>query len=200
MLFYDDILVYRKSLEGHVQHLQQVFQAMKGYSLVAKNSQCSFSIQQVEYLGHYIFGVRVTTDPQKMEVVAAWPTRKTIKELIWFLGLAGYYRRFVKNYAIIIKPDLGKTFMVETDACINGTGVVLMQGGHLLAYISRALGAKWPQLSVFEKELLTIVHAVQKWVQYLSGQQCIILIDQKILKCFWNGKYQLHSNSSNYPN
>jgi len=150
--------------------------------------------------------------------VQQWPIPSTVKELRSFLGLAGYYRKFVKGYAVITKPltqllkkgefcwgseaeaaflklkqaltsapvlaflDFSKPFVVEIDASATGIGVVLMQAGHPLAFISRALGPKWQQLSVYEKELLAVVHAVQKWEQYLSGRPFIILTDQKSLK------------------
>jgi len=67
--------------------------------------------------------------------------------------------------------------VVETDASATGIGAVLMQSGHPLAFISRALGPKSQQLSIYEKELLAVVHAVQKWEQYLSGHPFTILTD-----------------------
>ena len=79
-------------------------------------------------------------------------------------------------------PDFTKTFVIETDASTHGIGAVLMQEGHPLAYISRSLGPRWQGLSVYEKELLALVFAVQKWQQYLTGQEFVIQTDQKSLK------------------
>ena len=83
---------------------------------------------------------------------------------------------------VLAFPDFSKPFVMETDALATGIGAMLMQVGHPLAFISRALGPKWQQLSVHEKELLAMVHAVQKWEQYLSGQPFVILTDQKSFK------------------
>ena len=79
-------------------------------------------------------------------------------------------------------PDFSKTFVIETDASQRGIGAVLMQDHHPLAFISRALGPRWQKLSVYEKELLAIVFAVQKWEQHVSGNHFIIRTDQKSLK------------------
>lgn len=79
-------------------------------------------------------------------------------------------------------PDFNKPFIVETDASKHGIGAVLMQDKHPLAYISRSLGPRWQKLSVYEKELLAIVFAVQKWEQYLMNSHFIVRTDQKSLK------------------
>lgn len=79
-------------------------------------------------------------------------------------------------------PDFDKQFIVQTYASQKGIGVVLTQDGHPLAFISRSLGPKWQQLSVYEKELLAILFAVQKWEQYLMGSHFLIRDDQKSLK------------------
>lgn len=83
---------------------------------------------------------------------------------------------------VLAVPNFLKTFVVETDASKDGIGTILMQNKHPLAYISRSLGPKWQKLSVYEKELLALVFAVQKWEQYLLGNHFIVRTDQKSLK------------------
>ena len=104
LVFFDDILVYSKSMAEHCEHLQQVLQIMKDNQLYAKKSKCSFAVNQVEYLGHLITEKGVATDPSKIEAMKQWPSPTTIKQLRGFLGLTGYYRRFIKNYAMISQP------------------------------------------------------------------------------------------------
>ena len=104
LVFFDDILVYSKSMEEHCSHLQQVLQVMQDNVLFAKKSKCSFAVSQVEYLGNILSARGVATDPSKVEAMQNWPTPKNIKQLRGFLGLTGYYRRFIKNYALISQP------------------------------------------------------------------------------------------------
>ena len=105
LVFFDDILVYSSSsLQQHVSHLSLVFSVIRDHSLVAKKSKCTFGISRVEYLGHYVSAEGISTDPKKVEVVQKWPTPTTVKELRSFLGLARYYRKFMKGHALIAKP------------------------------------------------------------------------------------------------
>ncbi|GKA63952.1 putative mitochondrial protein [Tanacetum coccineum] len=104
LVFFDDILIYSKNKEEHCKHLALVLQVMQDTTLFAKKNKCSFDVSQVEYLGHIISAQGVSTNPAKIEAMQKWPTPTTIKQLRGFLGLTGYYRRFIKNYAIISQP------------------------------------------------------------------------------------------------
>ena len=87
-----------------MDHLKQVLQVMRDNTLYAKRSKCVFGTGQVEYLGHIISGKGVATDPSKIQAMKDWPVPATIKQLRGFLGLTGYYRRFIKGYALISQP------------------------------------------------------------------------------------------------
>lgn len=104
LVFMDDILVYSPSLETHAEHLELVFQVLQKHQLVAKYSKCTFAQHQLEYLGHIISSHGVATDPAKTQVMLNWPTRSNVTDLRGFLGLTGYYRKFVRNYGLIGKP------------------------------------------------------------------------------------------------
>ncbi|GKA80245.1 retrotransposon-related protein [Tanacetum coccineum] len=104
LVFFDDILIYSGSEGEHWKHLQIVLQTMKEHTLFAKLSKCSFAEQKVEYLGHIISKEGVSTDPSKIQAMKQWPIPQTVKQLRGFLGLTGYYRKFIKNYAWISKP------------------------------------------------------------------------------------------------
>lgn len=95
LIFMDDILVYSPTLEQHLILLQQVFQTLKEHKLLLKRSKCFFGQQQLEYLGHIISGEGVATDPSKILVVQNCPPPTDTKQLRAFLGLAGYYRKFI---------------------------------------------------------------------------------------------------------
>ena len=104
LVFFDDILTYSKDLQEHIEHVRLVLQTMRANELFAKISKCHFGIDKVEYLGHYISGAGVETDPKKIAIIVDWPTPTTKTALRSFLGVTGYYRRFIKGYASICKP------------------------------------------------------------------------------------------------
>ncbi|XP_071704563.1 uncharacterized mitochondrial protein AtMg00860-like [Rutidosis leptorrhynchoides] len=104
LVFFDDILIYSSSLADHVQHLQLVLEVMRSNTLFAKMSKCVFATSRVEYLGHVITAQGVSTESSKIEAIKNWPLPTSLKQLRGFLGLTGYYRRFIRNFAGISQP------------------------------------------------------------------------------------------------
>ena len=104
LVFFDDILIYSSNLSDHVLHLEVVLQTLRDNHFYVKHSKCIFAASCVEYLGHFITNGTVLTDPKKIQAVADWPLPTTVKQLRGFLGLAGYYRRFIKSYGILARP------------------------------------------------------------------------------------------------
>lgn len=87
-----------------MRHLLLVFSTLVSHSLYAKRSKCSFGQSKVEYLGHVINAKGVSTDPNKVRAMEKWLTPRTVKALRGFLGLTGYYRKYVANYGSISRP------------------------------------------------------------------------------------------------
>jgi hypothetical protein len=104
LVFFDDILVYRRTLEDHVQHLSKVLSLLQQDKWQVKLSKCSFAHRQVDYLGHVISEQGVATDPAKIAAIADWPSPVNVKQLRSLLGLASYYRKFVRHLGIISMP------------------------------------------------------------------------------------------------
>ena len=104
LVFFDDILIYSANWSSHLQHIHQVFQVLVHHQLYLKFSKCDFGASQIEYLGHIISIQGVAMDAKKIDCMMNWPTPRNIKDLRGFLGLTGYYRRFIKSYGIIAKP------------------------------------------------------------------------------------------------
>lgn len=104
VVFFDDILIYSKTFEQHLSHLRAVLQLLVADQWQVKLSKCTFAKREIAYLGHVISAEGVSTDSSKISAITEWPTPANVKELRSFLGLAGYYRKFVKFFAIIAKP------------------------------------------------------------------------------------------------
>lgn len=101
LAFIDDILVYSDTLEEHVRLLSQVFDLLDKHSLYLKRSKCKFTQKELTYLGHVISEQGVATDNKHIIAVQRWETPTCAKEVRGFLGLAGYYRWFVRNFGVI---------------------------------------------------------------------------------------------------
>ena len=104
MFFFDDILIYSNTWAEHLLHLRAVFEALQHHALFLKKSKCSFGQPSVGYLGHVISAEGVAMDETKVKAVLSWPVPKTVRAVRGFLGLAGYYRRFIRDYGRLAAP------------------------------------------------------------------------------------------------
>jgi hypothetical protein len=155
--------------------------------------------EEVVYFSHIISKNGVKVDPRKIKAITKWPRPKSVYKFRGFLGLACYYRRFVKNYAhlmapltnilkknsflwneesekcfenlkkimsttlMLVTPDFSKPFIIECDASGFGIRAVLMQDGHRITFERRKLNKKECLHSTYNKEMLSIMHALTKW-------------------------------------
>jgi len=192
-------LIYSKTWDEHLQHLLIVFKILRANRLYVRREKCSFAQEEVIYLGHIIGRQGVRMDPEKVSAMRDWPIPRSIKALRGFLGLTGYYRKFIHQYGSIARaltqllkkdsfqwcieaevaflqlkeamtqapvlalPDFSKKIIIECDASGVGIGAVLMQEKQPIAYFSKALHGRNLNLSTYEKEMLALVAAVQKW-------------------------------------
>ena len=104
LIFLDDILIFSESFEEHLNRLEAVFSRLRQHGLKLKASKCEFFKDRVRYLGHVVSQSGVETDPDKISALTEWPIPDNVKALMSFLGFTGYYRRFIKDYAKIVKP------------------------------------------------------------------------------------------------
>jgi len=121
VVFIDDILIYSRSIEEHEQHLRVILNKLWAHELYAKFSKCEFWLQEVAFLGHIITVEGVKVDPENVKVVLEWKQPTNVTEIRSFLGLAGYYRRFIEGFSKIARPmtaltQKGKEFK-WTKAC-----------------------------------------------------------------------------------
>ena len=104
VVFIDDILIYSKSVEEHENHLRLVLQLLQEKKLYAKLKKCEFWLDSVAFLRHVVSKDGIAVDPKKVEAVVEWNTPNSVTEVRSFLGLAGYYRRFVEGFSHLAMP------------------------------------------------------------------------------------------------
>ncbi|KAK1664996.1 hypothetical protein QYE76_053155 [Lolium multiflorum] len=104
VVYFDDILIYSKSLEEHLDHLRVVFNALRDARLYGNLEKCTFCTNRVAFLGYVVTAQGIEVDPAKIEAIESWPQPKTVTQVRSFLGLAGFYRRFVKDFGSIAAP------------------------------------------------------------------------------------------------
>ena len=104
VVFIDDILIYSTSIQEHEQHLRVVLEKLRAHKLYAKFSKCEFWLEKVAFLGHILTVEGVAVDPEKVEAVSNWQQPTNVSEIRSFLGLAGYYRRFIEGFSKIARP------------------------------------------------------------------------------------------------
>ncbi|WVZ49115.1 LOW QUALITY PROTEIN: hypothetical protein U9M48_000496 [Paspalum notatum var. saurae] len=209
VIFFHDILVYSKTEEEHEDHLRL---KLREHKLYAKFGKCDFWTEEVQFLGHIISNGGIAVDPSKVAEVLNWEVPKDVKGIRSFLGLAGYYRRFIEGFSKIAKPMtalLEKNAKFEwTPACqkafdelkkrLTTMPVLTFPDMHKLSqYIVMLHDKVWVvylckkarQLRDHEKnypthdlELAAVVHALKVWRHYLFEQKCDIYTDHKSLK------------------
>ena len=123
VVYLDDIIIYSKTLEEHVGHFWEVFRTLRDNQLYVKKEKCSFTQEEVSFLGHIVSKGKLRLDMAKRKVILEWEPPTKVIELRSFLGLVNYYRRFIKSYSAIAAP--------LTDLLKKGKGWIWSQECHL---------------------------------------------------------------------
>ena len=222
LVYLDDIILFSRTVEEHLERLVTVLNRLKSAGLKLKPEKCSLFRRSVSFLGHVISEAGIATDPVKTKAVAEWPVPTSLKEVRSFIGLASYYRRFVKGFAalaaplhaltkkgqsfvwtadaqssfdalkealtsppILTMPNDSGEFVLDTDASDKTIGSVLsqIQDGveRVIAYASRSLDKRECNYCITRKELLSVVHSVKYFKQYLMGRHFKIRTDHAAL-------------------
>ncbi|KAL2237867.1 UNVERIFIED_CONTAM: Retrovirus-related Pol polyprotein from transposon 17.6 [Sesamum indicum] len=183
LVFFDDILVYSGIWNDHLKHLCITLELLKDNQLYAKRSKCNFGKKTIEYLGHIITkeGVKFI----KRYGIISKPLTELLRKdgFKWTEEAAAAFEKLKLAMAtapVLALPDFTKTFIVETDACDKGIGAVLMQEQQPITYISKALSPRNRGLSVYEKEFLAILQAINKWKHYLKWIAKLLGLDYEI--------------------
>ena len=118
IVFFDDVLVYSKTMADHVSHLETAFKLLLTGKFSLKRPKCAFTRSQLEYLGHLVSTKGVEPVPEKLQAIHEWPLPQSVKTLRSFLGLVGFYRRFIKGYA--------KTAFISLKEAVSAASVLAL--------------------------------------------------------------------------
>jgi hypothetical protein len=116
VVFIDDILIYSKNEEEHAQHLRIVLMRLREHQLYAKFSKCAFWLEEIQFLGHVLSARGIVVDPSKVKDILEWKSPTTVHQVRSFLGLAGYYHRFIPDFSKLVKPI---TSLLKNDIKFN---------------------------------------------------------------------------------
>ncbi|CAH0726940.1 unnamed protein product, partial [Brenthis ino] len=223
--YLDDIVVCSETFDEHLIILKQVMNILKNAGLTINVEKCKFARSSLRFLGYIVDKDGLRTDPDKVTAILNFPRPKNLTELKRFIGIASWYRRFVKNFSIVAAPlhnltkgkknkrfcwndeaekaflklktlltstpviscpDFTKPFVIQCDASTKGIGAVLCQiinkEERPIAYLSRKLNDREQLYSTSERELLSIVFAIEKFRPYIEGVSFTVITDHSALK------------------
>ena len=234
--YLDDIVVHSQSWREHLDHLRRIFTILQEAGLTIKVKKCQFGMAECAYLGHIVGKGKIKPEIAKIEAVQGFKQPVTKKDMRAFLGLVGYYRRFIPDFAsksaelsdmtkknrpqkiswtpslnfafralkeslltssVLLCPDYGKPFLVQTDASHRGVGAVLSQQDEKgierpVAFYSRKLLPRELNYSATEKECLAIVNSLKHFEVHLLGRKFTVQTDHQALH------YLQQMQNSNY--
>ncbi|GJX44174.1 putative nucleotidyltransferase, ribonuclease H [Tanacetum coccineum] len=193
IVFIDDILIYSKNKQEHEEHLKLILELLKKEELYAKFSKCEFWIPKVQFLGHVIDSKGIHVDPAKIESIKDWASPKSPMEIRQFLGLAGYYRRFIEGFSKIAKPMTKLTqkkvkfvWGDKQEAAFQLLKQKLEVHQSCLPEGSEDIHEK--NYTTHDLELGAMVFALKIWRHYLYGTKCTVFTDHKSLQHILNQK------------
>ncbi|KAG7556957.1 Reverse transcriptase domain [Arabidopsis suecica] len=184
IIFIDDILVYSKDWESHQDHLRAVLEWLRKHELFAKLSKCSFWQRSIGFLGHIVSDKGVSVDPEKIKSNKDWPRPKNATEIRSFLGLAGYYRRFVKGFASMSQP---MTRLTGKDTKFQWSEECEKSFSELKAMLTSA-----PVLVLPEEDEPYMVYTDAS----ITGLGCILMQKDSVIAY---ASRQLRKHEENYP-
>ncbi|GJV88541.1 putative reverse transcriptase domain-containing protein [Tanacetum coccineum] len=188
IVFIDDILIYSKSRKEHEGHLKLILKLLKEEELYAKFSKCEFWLSKVQFLGHVIDSEGIHVDPAKIESIKDWASPKTPTEIRQFLGLAGYYRRFIEGFSKIARPMTKLTQKsVKFDWGEKAEAAFQLLKQKLCSALILALPKGSENFMVYcdasHKVLGAVLMQKEKmWRHYLYGTKCVVFTDHKSLQ------------------
>ncbi|XP_066374968.1 uncharacterized protein, partial [Miscanthus floridulus] len=189
VVYFDDILIYSKSFDEHLDHIRQVLAVLREEKLYGNIAKCTFCTDRVVFLGFVVSTDGIQVDEEKVKAIKDWPTPTNVsqKDVPFKWGneqdqAFNELKTKLCEAPLLQLPDFGKTFEIECDASGIGIGGVLLQEGKPIAYFSEKLNGPHLNYSVYDKELYALVRVLEVWQHYLLPKEFVIHSDHEALK------------------
>nr|XP_027113049.1 uncharacterized protein LOC113731782 [Coffea arabica] len=189
VVYFDDILIYSRSLDEHVEHVKLVLDVLRREKHYANLKKCSFCTDQLVFLGFVVSKQGIKVDEEKVKAIREWPTPSTVGEknepFVWRDAQVRAFqilKHQLTHAPLLALPCFDKMFEIECDASGVGIGAVLMQEGKPIAYFSEKLNGAALNYSTYDKELYSLIRALETWQHYLRPREFVIHTDHESLK------------------
>ncbi|XP_071905717.1 uncharacterized protein [Coffea arabica] len=189
VVYFDDILIYSRSLDEHVEHVKLVLDVLRREKLYANLKKCSFCTDQLVFLGFVVSKQGIKVDEEKVKAIREWPTPSTVGEknepFVWRDAQVRAFQMLkhqLTHAPLLALPCFDKLFEIECDASGVGIGAVLMQEGKPIAYFSEKLNGAALNYSTYDKELYSLIRTLETWQHYLRPREFVIHTDHESLK------------------
>nr|GEX33621.1 RNA-directed DNA polymerase [Tanacetum cinerariifolium] len=203
VVYFDDILLYSKTLEEHQNHLLQLFKLLDREKLYGNLEKCEFCTNQVTFLGYLVSNQGIQVDEKKIQAIHEWPNVSTIvapmievtrsKHFTWNPHAQLAFEELKKQLSstpVLALPCFDEVFEIECDASGVGIGAVLSQLGRPIAYFSEKFNDAKRQYTTYDKEFYAIIRALDHWQHYLISKEFILHSDHEALK-YIQGQHKL---------
>ena len=187
LIYLDDIIIYSKTFEAHLEHLREVLQRLKMANLKLNCKKCSLFCQIVSFLGHQVSQQGIETEPEKVSAIREWPQPRNVKEVRQFVGLASYYRKFMPSFATICKPlhkltekDQKFVWTAETQSAFD-TIKMLQTTAPVLSYVDRKGTGFILDTDASNVGLGSVIHQLQNGEEKVIGyySRCLTRAERK---------------------
>ncbi|KAH9769149.1 Endonuclease [Citrus sinensis] len=194
VVYFDDILIYSKDLDEHIEHLQSVLTVLRKEKLYANLKKCSFCTNQIVFLGYIVSAKGIEVDEENAKAIKEWSTPKSVTEVRSFHGLARFYRRFVKDFSTlatplteIVKKHVGfkwgsaqeRAFNLIKEKLVSAPLLALLDFTKTFEIECDASALNYP---TYDNEMYALVRALETWQNYLLPKEFVIHTDHESLK------------------
>ncbi|KAK4841756.1 hypothetical protein QYF36_009976 [Acer negundo] len=202
VVYFDDILIYSKNLDEHVEHLKLILGVLRAEKLFANLKKCTFCTNKLVFLGFVVSAKGIGVDEEKVKAIKEWPKPTNVgqgneQEKTFNLIKENLIKEKLTNAPLLALPNFAKALEIECDASGIGIGAVLMQEGRPIAFFSEKKSGAALNYPTYDKEMYALVRALETWQHYLWPKEFVINTDHESLK-YLKGQHKLNKRHAKW--